>query len=124
MSQAYGNAFRQRVIEAIEGGMSRHAAAQRFKIAPSTAIGWMQRYTQTNSYEAFKRGGYRRPILHGYEESLVLLIEENPSITCREIQLFLCLQNIKIDETTISRFLKKLGISFKKNTARHRAKSS
>jgi len=124
MSQAYGNAFRQRVIEAIESGMSRHAAARHFSIAPSTAIGWMRRYKETNSYSALKRGGYRLPILHGYEESLLLLVKENPSITCRQIQLFLCLQNIKVDETTISRFLKKLGISFKKNAARNRTRSS
>ncbi len=124
MPQAYGNSFRRRVIEAIEGGMSRHAAARHFRIAPSTAIGWMKRYRETRSYKAFKRGGYCRPILEGYEESLLLLIQQNPSITCREIQLFLCIQNIKIDETTISRFLRKLGISFKKNATRNRAKPS
>ncbi len=124
MTQIYGNAFRRRVIEAIEGGMSRNGAARRFDIAPSTAILWMLRYTQTASYKAFKVGGQRRPILSGYEENLCTLIKKNPSITCRQIQLFLCLQNIKIDETTISRFLKKLGISFKKNTARNRTKSS
>ncbi len=76
MIQVYGNAFRRRVIEAIEGGMSRHGAARRFGIAPSTAILWMQRYTKTASYKAFKVGGHRRPILSGYEDNLRVLNQE------------------------------------------------
>ena len=41
--------LRIRVIRAIEGGMSRYAAAKRFGISSASAIRWMQTYLRTGA---------------------------------------------------------------------------
>ena len=44
--------LRIRVIRAIEGGMSRNAAAKRFGISCASAIRWMQTYLRTGRTQA------------------------------------------------------------------------
>jgi len=44
MTRPRPNDLRQRVILAVEAGVSCRTAANRFGIAPSTAIKWMDRY--------------------------------------------------------------------------------
>ena len=42
MTQPLSDDLRRRVVAAVDGGMSRRAAAKRFGIAVSTAIKWVQ----------------------------------------------------------------------------------
>src|SRR5258707_15179906 len=55
--------LRERVIEAIEGGASRRAAAERFEVSASSAVKWMQRWRQTGSAAAKLSGGLKNPFL-------------------------------------------------------------
>ena len=59
MGKPYSLDLRNRVVAAIEGGMSRNQAAKRFGIAISTAIGWMQRVEETGSVEPGQMGGHK-----------------------------------------------------------------
>ena len=52
--------LRIRVIRAVEGGMSRTAAAKRFGVSPASAVRWMQSYRQTGRTQAKPCGGDRR----------------------------------------------------------------
>ena len=115
MTGIYQDAFRRRVVDAIEGGMSRRGAARHFGIAASTAIHWMKRHKTTGSFSRLEMGGDHSSKLTGYKEILPDLVDHNMDITREEICLFLRPQNIKITASTVSRFLKKQGISFKKN---------
>ena len=56
--------LRIRVIRAIEGGMSRYAAAKRFGISSASAIRWMQTYLRTARTQA--KPLWRRPPLRAY----------------------------------------------------------
>src|SRR3546814_10049786 len=50
MARAYSIDLRERVVAAVEReGLSRHAAAARFGVAPSSAIKWVQRHRATGS---------------------------------------------------------------------------
>ena len=50
MTRPLSNDLRRRVVTAVmEGGMSRRAAAQRFGIAPSTAIKWVDGSTRSSA---------------------------------------------------------------------------
>ncbi|MBV8588688.1 MAG: IS630 family transposase, partial [Acetobacteraceae bacterium] len=44
MPRAYSQDLRERVIAAVVGGQSRHAAAKHFQLSASSAICWLQRW--------------------------------------------------------------------------------
>jgi transposase len=46
MAKTYGEDLRGRVIAAVEGGLSRRAAAERFKVGISTAINWVRAWRE------------------------------------------------------------------------------
>jgi transposase len=50
MGQPLSLDLRSRLLAAIDGGMSRRAAAARFGVAPSTAIRWQSQRTATGSF--------------------------------------------------------------------------
>ena len=52
--------LRIRVIRAIEGGMSRTAAAKRFGVSAASAVRWRQTYLRTGRSRAKSCGGDRR----------------------------------------------------------------
>jgi transposase-like protein len=49
MARPYSDDLRERVVEAVEAGASRREAADRFEIAPSSAIKWLQRWHEGGS---------------------------------------------------------------------------
>jgi transposase len=55
MGKPYSLDLRKRVVDAIEGGMSRNRAAKQFGVAISTAIGWMQRVEETGRAATSRR---------------------------------------------------------------------
>src|SRR3546814_13034245 len=60
MARAYSIDLRERVVAAVEReGLSRHAAAARFAVAPSSAITWVQRHRSTGSVAPGQIGGHK-----------------------------------------------------------------
>jgi transposase len=59
MGKPYSLDLRERVVAAIEGGMSRNQAAKQFGVAISTAILWMQRVEETGSVAPGQMGGHK-----------------------------------------------------------------
>src|SRR3546814_20343442 len=56
MARAFSSDLRQRVVEAVDSGMSRRAAAGRFEIGISTAINWVRRWRETGNWAARQIG--------------------------------------------------------------------
>jgi hypothetical protein len=71
--------LRERVIEAIEGGASRRAAAARFEVSASSAVKWMQRRRQTGSAAAKPSGGCKS-LLDEHSEWLPALVAGQPDL--------------------------------------------
>ncbi|MEF2074960.1 IS630 family transposase, partial [Consotaella aegiceratis] len=60
MARPYSMDLRARVVSAVlEGGLSRHQAAERFGVAVSTAVKWLQRHRETGSAEPGQMGGHK-----------------------------------------------------------------
>ena len=59
MTAALSNDLRLRVVLAIEGGLSRRAAAAKFDVSVASAVRWYQRYKRTGSVEPDAVGGDR-----------------------------------------------------------------
>jgi len=52
MAKALSVDLRRRVVDAINGGLSRRQAAERFNVSPSSAIRWHQHHRTTGALEA------------------------------------------------------------------------
>ena len=59
MAKTLSEDLRSRVVAAIDGGLSRRGAAERFGIGYATAIRWMRDWRATGSVSAKPRGGPR-----------------------------------------------------------------
>ncbi len=123
MTKALSLDLRERLISAVEGGMSRRAAAARFGIAASTAIKWVDQWYRTGDLRPRPQGGdYRSHRVEAYADEVLALIEETPDITLGEIALHLDeTHGLTVAPSTVWRLLDRHGMTFKKNRARQRA---
>ena len=118
--------LRERLISAVEGGMSRRAAAERFGVAASTAIKWVDQWRRTGDVQPRPQGGdFRSQRIEAHADEVLALIEEMPDITLDEIALHLHeAHGLKVAPSTVWRLLDRHGMTFKKNRARQRAAAS
>ena len=118
----HGPEIRDRVIGAVEEeGMSRRAAAARFKVSDASAVRWVQAYRQGRR-APFAQGGDRRSELPAHRTWLLALIEAEPDLTLAAIGDRLQAEHgVRADSGMLSRFFGKCGISFKKKRSRLRA---
>ena len=125
MTRALSDDLRKRVIEAVEGGMSRRAAATRFGIGASTAVKWVQRWRETGSRAPRLSGGdVRSHRIDTFAEEIMALVERTPDITLAEIADHLAHSHgLRVAQSTIWRFFERHGVTYKKRR-RTRASSS
>jgi transposase len=116
MVQALSDDLRRRVVEAVAGGMSRRAAAERFGIGVSTAIRWVQRWRTTGSWAALRFGGDRRSHrIDVFREEILGLVEAKPDMTLAEIAEHLAQHHgMRPALSTVHRFFQRHGVSYKK----------
>jgi transposase len=125
MARPYSLDLRERVVAQVAGGMSCHAAAELNNLVPSTVVKWMQRQRQTGSAAAKPMGGKRPYLLEEQRSWLLARLAEKPDLTLHALLGELAeVRGVTVSCDTLWRFLKRAGISFKKNTARQRAASS
>jgi transposase len=118
--------LRLRVVGAVDAGMSRRAAADRFGVAPSAAVKLYGLWQRTGSVEPRPQGGDRRSKrIEAHAEAILALVAETPDITLVEIA-----ERLEGDHgerfvpSVIHRFFARRGITFKKNRARQRARAA
>ena len=121
MPRPLSNDLRERIVRAVEGGMSRNAAAEKFEVSISFAVKLMQLWKETGSWLPHKVGGHRRHILSPHEDEVTLILKEKPDITVAEMRVRLSKLKIKVSASSITRFLFHIGQSYKKNGSRQRA---
>ena len=119
----YANDLRERVVHAVADGASCRAAAQRFGVAASTALPWVQLWRQTGSVRPRPQGGDNRSQrLEAHAAEILALVHETPDTTLAEIVAHLGARHgLVVAPSTIWRLLDRHGMSFNKNRARQRA---
>jgi transposase len=117
--------LRKRVIEAKKRGEISTEAAKRFGICKSCVDRWWKRYRETGEVAPQKQGGYRGSLLEGHDDTLRQWIKKAPDLTLEEIKVR-CLEElgIQISITALWERIEGLGLSFKKNDARRRARAA
>ncbi len=123
MPTSYSTDLRERVIDRVESGLSRRAAAEQLDIGASTAIKWFQRWRDTGSFAAKPRGGSISP-LEDHAQALLALNVALPDLTLDETVEALRKQKIVASRSAVYRFFKRHEITFKKNLTRCRTRST
>ncbi len=123
MAKSLSIDLRERLVSAVECGMTRRSAAKRFGVAASTAIKWVDQWRRTGNVTPRPRGGDRRSErIEAHAEEILRLIAETPDITLEELAGHLHeAHGLKVDPSTVWRLLDRHGMTFKKNRARQRA---
>jgi transposase len=116
--------LRQRIVEHVRAGHSRRSAAEKFAVAPSSAVRIVALHGSTGSLEPkLKRAG-RRSVLDAHRAYLMARIEQTPDITLPELAAELAGRGVRIDPSNLSRWFIRNNYSFKKNTAGQRTRAA
>ena len=123
MGKGYSKDLRERVVAIVDGGESAREAARLLNLGASTAIRWIDRWTTTGNVEALPGTGHSRSPLKVHDQWLLDLVAAEPDLTLDEIRVRLARdKKLKIGRTSIWRFYERHAITFKKNSARRRAR--
>ena len=122
MAKTLSADLRVRLIRAVEGGLSRRAAAERFAVGVATAIRWVRVFRTSGEITAKAKGGdLRSQRIEAYREVILTAVERQSDITLVELaELLQRDHGVRVAPSTVWRFLNRHGISFKKNRARQR----
>lgn len=123
MTRPLSDDLRRRVVGAVEGGMTRRGAAERFGVAASTAVKWVRQWRETGNVEPQPQGGDKRSRwIEAHRPALLALVDERPDMTLAEIAAYLeQAHGLRVAQSTVWRFFERHGVTFKKNRARQRA---
>jgi transposase len=124
MARPYSQDLRERVVRAVEGGLSRRGAAKIFGVAVGTVVDWVAAWRTEGRLAAKPMGGDHRSRLKGERVWLLERIAAVPDLTLTEIRDELAAREIRVGYGTVWRFFAAEGISFKKNRARQRARAA
>ena len=118
MARALSQDLRDRVVVAIEGGLSCRAAAARFGVCVSSAIRWRQLALRHGRAIAKQQGGDRLSSrIEAHAGFILALVEEQGDITLAEIQAKLAERGTPVGIGTVWRFFDRHGITRKKRSA-------
>ena len=107
--------LRLRVVDAIEGGLSRRAAATRYNVSVASAVRWHQRFKRTGSVAPDGLGGDR--LSHRAEahaDKILAWVEEKRDMTLVEIADRLAEEGHVFSPATIWRLLDRHDYMLKK----------
>jgi transposase len=126
-TMALSGDLRKRVVESVvEGGLSRNAAARRFKVSIASAIRWVGRFYATGETSPTTTGGdHRSERIEAQHDYLLGLIRRQPDITLLEIRERLianCGQ--RFSTSVLWRFFDRHQITFKKKLRMPRSSSA
>jgi transposase len=117
MARSYSGDLRERVIAAVEGGVSRRTAADQFEISASAAVKWVRAWRDDGICAPKPRGGSRSP-LEDYAADILLLVEQQPDRSLDELLAVMHERHIPGERTALWRFLERHDLTFKKKTLR------
>jgi transposase len=124
MAKPYSLDLRERVVAAVEGGLSRRKAAAVFDLGIRTVIEWVRRFRETGSAAAKPMGGDRRSRLTEERDWILGRIEAEADLSLEELRDELRERGVIVGYGTVWRFLAREDITVKKKRARGRARAA
>lgn len=123
MGKPLSEDLRTRVVQAVEGGMSRRAAAERFGISAASAVRFVKEWRQSGATKAKRQGGDQRSQrIEEHHEAIMSAIEAKPDMTLVELsEMLKSEREASFAPSSIWRFLDRHSVTFKKKRPRSRA---
>ena len=116
MTKPISEDLRQRVCEAMCGGLSGRQAALRFKVSASSVSRWNALMKARGSVAALPQGGDRRSGRIEEEATFILgQVAEKVDITLAELKEKLAARGVSVGIGTVWRFFDRRKITFKKS---------
>ena len=116
MAKTLSEDLRIRVIVAVDAGMSRRAAAQRFGVGVASAVRWVHEWRMTGACSAKPKGGDQRSHrIEAYRAVILAAIDAQVDITLVELADLLRRDHrVSFAPSTVWRFLDRHAITIKK----------
>lgn len=109
--EAYSMDLRQRVIAACDGGLRIAEAARRFSLHRATIHRWLQRRRHTGSIGSLNQHtGRKRKLDSDEHDRLAQWVKQDGNMTIAQLRTRL---GEKVSASTISRALRRVGVTFK-----------
>ena len=118
MAASYSLDLRSRVLRDVDAGMSVADAAVKFSVTEPTIYSWIHLRKETGSLRPRVGDVGRKRKLDSFKDQIVTAIEENSSLTLKELH-----SQLELPGTiqTLWYALKRWGITLKKSGSRRRA---
>jgi transposase len=115
----YSVDLRERLLRAIDAGLSQAEAARLFGVGTATIARWRQRQREHGSVAPQPRPGRPRRIGRAQERALLTQVRALPDATLREhCAQWEAEQGVRLSESTMSRALARLGWPLKKSRSK------
>ena len=112
--KAYSQDLRERALQALERGERPSDIARRLEVSRFWIWRVQKRLTDTERRDSLPRGGYRKPRLALWEETLRSWIQEQPDLTLVELRQRLAEQDMIISMGGLWEQLDRWKLTFKK----------
>lgn len=110
--------LRVRALAAVDAGLSRRAAAERFGVSASSVIRWDQARRERGDPGPKPQGGDRTSHrIEKHADFILTLLEDRGDITLEEIRSNLSERGVYVAVSTIWRFFNRRAITRKKRPA-------
>jgi putative transposase len=118
MAKPYSMDLRERAMARLAAGQTTYQVAAALQVGVSSVIKWAARQRKLGSVAPGQMGGHRRHRISGDYRQLVLDAVVNKShVTLHQMSAMLKEKGLEVHPSSVARFLKREGKSFKKNTA-------
>jgi transposase len=121
MARPYSLDLRERVVAAVAAGESCRHVAKTFKVSVASVVKWSQRFRATGSAAAKPMGRRQVRSLAPQQAWLLSRLEAAPDVTLRALVAELGERGVVTSYGSVWRIVHDAGLSFKKNSVRHRA---
>ena len=119
MGKPYPLELRERVVAYVDEGHSHRAAARHFRVSPRFVNNLIILRRETGTLEAKKqghRGNWSK--LNPFEAWVRKRLKEQPDLTLNELRIeLLTKKGVSVQTSSIFYWLRRLGLSHKKNTS-------
>lgn len=121
--QAYSQDLRDRVLRAVERGERPTEIAARFEVSRVWVYQVSDRFKASGQRSSLRVGGYRKSRVAEMEATLRGWLKTEPDLTLAELCERLAQKGVEIKVPALWHQLNKWNLSFKKNSARQRARA-
>src|ERR1700745_2298065 len=118
MVRPLSNDLRKRVVSAVAKGESCRSVASRFGVAVSSVVKWTQRHRATGSVAPGKMGGHRKRMLEPHRDFIIERIAQTSHLTLHGLKDDLAARGVKVSHNAVWLFMRREGLTFKKNAVR------